>query len=113
MTLYCNNEAETIFDSAVEVLNIDYENNLVYFNSSATLYSANLYDGSDVTTITEAMSLDVTFKADKVGDYVIYYTAVDKYASNYAVIHKQGDEENKFIGKKINDDIYNPADELE
>ncbi len=113
LTLYCNGIGTVIYEGSVAVQKVDYANNTVYFNNSSTLYSANLYDGTGLAQLSEAMSLSVTFQLDTFDEYALYYTSLDEYASDYAVIHKAGEEENKFIGKKISSDIHDPADDLE
>ena len=113
VTIYCNNQGKVIYTDSASVLKIDSSKNIVYFNSSSNLYSMNLYDGSGLMSYTSTMSLNVTYTFDTFGEYIVYYTSVDDYAADYAVVHKLGDAENKFIGKKINDDIYDPSVELE
>lgn len=115
LMLYCNNKRTVIYNSSVTVRKIDYANNMVYFNSSAQLYAANLYDGyenSEVISVSSNMNTSVTFKVDVFGEYVLYYTTLDEYAADYAVIKKLDDEDFKFIGKRTSDDTYDPADDL-
>jgi len=113
ITLYNNNNGTNIYSDSASIQKIDFQNNVVYFNSVSNLYRINLYDGSDLQQLSASYSLNAVINVDCFGDYAVYYAGLDEYAQDYAVVHKIGDEDSKFIGKKISDDIYDPATELE